>query len=162
MRAVRRARADYAALAQIARVFSAPLDETPGLVAAQIERIQDSEKARRRLSGELAEAKGRELHAQTVPDINGLRKITRRVQAISEDLRIEAQSFTAGEKAVMLMLAEEPPTVLLAASKDSGWKAGEWLKPLLAEVGGRGGGSGTMAQGSLPSLDALEKIAQKF
>ena len=35
MRAVRRARADFDALSRIAQLFSAPLDETPALVASQ-------------------------------------------------------------------------------------------------------------------------------
>lgn len=162
MRSVKRARADYAALAKIARSFSAALDDTPPLVTAQLEKAQEAEKARRRLTAELADAKGVRLYAQTAPDASGLRKIARRVKAISEDLRIEAQSFAAGERAVILLLGEEPPSVLLAASKDSGWKAGEWLKPLLAEAGGRGGGTAIIAQGSLPSVAALDGILKKF
>ena len=47
-------------------------------------------------------------------------------------------------KRFFLALAEDPPSVLLAASSDS-WRkcAGEVLKAALAEVGGRGGGSAT-------------------
>ncbi len=162
MRAVKRARSDYEALAQIARTFSAPLDETPGLVEAQAEKLHEADKARRRLSGELAGAKGRELHAQATPHSDGLRKLLRRVPAITEELRIEAQSFSSGEKAVMLLLAEDPPAVLLAASKDSGWNAGAWLKEALASAGGRGGGNATTAQGSVPSKPALDLLAQKW
>ena len=67
MRAVERAQADYEALSAMARAFSAGLDETPAMVAAHLEKLQESEKARRRLATELAQAKGRELHAATVP-----------------------------------------------------------------------------------------------
>jgi alanyl-tRNA synthetase len=161
-RAVRRARADYEALSRIAGVFSAALDETPDLVAAQFEKAQEVEKARRRLSAELAGAKGRENYSQTAPGPDGTRRSVRRVLSISEDLRIEAQSFTAGPQSVVLVLAQDPPAILLAASKDSGWNAGAWLKSELAKAGGRGGGSPAMAQGSVPSNDALEQIAQAF
>src|SRR5205085_437811 len=71
-RAVERARADYEALSRIARVFSAGLDEAPELVAAQFEKSQELEKARRRLSAELAAAKGREIYVQTEPGPDGI------------------------------------------------------------------------------------------
>jgi alanyl-tRNA synthetase len=165
MRAVRRARADYEALAHIARLFSAPLDETPTLVAAQLEKAQEADKARRRLATELATARGRELYAATEPGAEGSRKLVRRVDAISEDLRTEAQSFAAGSHAAILILAENPPSALVAASKDSGINAGQWLKTALNAMGGRGGGSPSMAQGSLPAgplNDQLQTLADSF
>jgi alanyl-tRNA synthetase len=158
MRAVERAQADYAALAAVARAFSAGLDETPAMVAAHQEKLQESEKARKRLATELAQAKGRELHAATAAGPDGLRKIQRRVATISDELRAEAQSFTAGGKAIFLALAEDPPSVLLAASSDSGVNAGEALKAALAEAGGRGGGNSSVAQGSL-SQESLQRFS---
>jgi alanyl-tRNA synthetase len=124
-----------------------------------VEKLQESDKARRRMGAELAQAKGRELHAATAPGAGGVRRIRRRVESLSDDLRVEAQSFTAGEKSVFLALAADPPSILLAASKDSGVNAGELLKAALAKAGGRGGGSATMAQGSLPSKDLLDQVA---
>jgi alanyl-tRNA synthetase len=156
LRAVERAQADYVALAGVARAFSAALDETPAMVAAHQEKLQESEKARKRLATELAQAKGRELHAATAPGPDGLRKIQRRVATISDEQRTEAQSFTAGGKAIFLALAEDPPSVLLAASSDSGVNAGEVLKAALADA--RGGGSPVVAQGSLPNQEALERL----
>jgi alanyl-tRNA synthetase len=94
-----------------------------------------------------------------VPGADGLRKIERRVATISDELRAEAQSFTAGGKAIFLALAEDPPSVLLAASTDSGVNAGEKLKAALAEAGGgKGGGSQTVAQGSLGSKESLGRF----
>jgi len=160
-RAVRRARADFEALSRIARVFSAPLDETPALVAAQMEKLQETDKQRRRLATELAQARGRELYGATAPDAAGLRRHLRRVASggIDDDLRAEAQSFTAGSGAVFLAVLEEPRAVLLAVSADSGWHAGNLMKPVLARLGGRGGGSATLAQGSVPSAEGLAEIA---
>jgi alanyl-tRNA synthetase len=162
MRAVRRARADYEALAQIARLFSAPLDETPALVSGQLEKAQEAEKARRKLATELATARGRELYQSIEPGPGGLRKVVRKVDAISDDLRAEAQSYAAGSNAALLILAENPPSVLVAASKDSAINAGQWLKTAVAGMGGRGGGSPAMAQGSVPSADLLQRLADIF
>src|ERR1700733_343706 len=66
-RSIARARADFDALSEIARVFSSPLDQTPALVEAQREKLQESERTRRRLSTELAQASGRALYGETTP-----------------------------------------------------------------------------------------------
>ncbi len=161
-RSIARARADFDALSKIARVFSSPLDETPGLVDGQREKLQESERARRRLSTELAQASGRALYGETVPGPDGIRRALRRVESLAEESRTEAQSFTAAGPAIFLALAETPPAILLAASKDSGVNSGEVVKRLLGPAGGRGGGNATLAQGSLPSKSALEELAESL
>lgn len=162
-RALARARADYDALAEIARLFSAPLDEAPALVASQQARLVEAEKARARLALELASARGRELYRMATPDASGLRRLVRHTEAgaITDELRREAQSFTASAKAIFLATFEEPPAVLLAVSEDAGVNAGQVLKTALAELGGRGGGSARIAQGSLPR-EALAGLRQRL
>ncbi len=62
-----------------------------------------------------------------------------------------------------MVAAEEPPSVLIASSVDSGVNAGAVLKQVLAENGGRGGGSATLAQGKVPdgaTIAALERRAR--
>lgn len=159
-RAVRRARADYDALSRIARVFSGALDETPSLVAAQQVKLVEAEKARKRLSRQLAETRGRELYHQTAPDEGGMRRLIRQLPSgpIGDELRAEAQSFTANPKAVFAVFIDDPPSVLLAASKDTSLHAGNVLKEALAAAGGRGGGNVQIAQGSLPSGEALQQL----
>src|SRR3984885_9053458 len=83
-RATERARSDFEALSQIARVFSSPLDETPALVDAQREKLQESDRARRRLATELAQASGRELYAETAAGTDGARRVLRRAELLSE------------------------------------------------------------------------------
>ncbi len=162
-RAIARSRADYDALAEIARLFSAPLDEAPALVASQQARLVEAEKSRARLALELASARGRELYREAAPDAGGLRRLVRHsaAGAITDELRREAQSFTASAKAIFLATFEEPPAVLLAVSEDAGLNAGQLLKTALAEVGGRGGGSARIAQGSLPR-EALAGLRQRL
>jgi len=159
-RSIARARADFDALSKIARIFSSPLDETPALVEAQREKLQETDRMRRRLSTELAQASGRALYGETIPGPDGIRRVLRRVEALAEESRAEAQSFTAAGPAIFLALAENPPSVLVAASKDSGVNCGETLKRLLGSAGGRGGGNATLAQGSLPAKAALAELSE--
>src|SRR5579864_8704756 len=158
-RAVRRARADYNLLTRIAQTFSTSPDETPELAAAQLEAIREADRLRRKLESELARYQGRELYDATAPGANGLRCVVRRLaKGTLDELRPLAQSFTAQPKAVFIAAIEQPPTVLLATSADSGLDAGKTLQPLLTQAGGRGGGSARMAQGSLPTAQALDQI----
>jgi alanyl-tRNA synthetase len=159
-RSVSRARADFEALSEIARVFSAPLDDAPAMVEAQRVKLQESDRARRRLAAELAAASGRGLFSETPPGPDGIRRVLRRVASLAEESRTEAQSFTALGPAIFLALTENPPSVLLACSKDSGVHAGDVLKHSLSEAGGRGGGNAALAQGSLPSNEALQQLVR--
>lgn len=159
-RAVERARADFEALSKISHTFSAPFDDTPELVEAQREKLQEVDRMRRRLAIELAELRGRELYALTPPDPDGVRRVVRRVESAPEELRVEAQAFTSAGAAIFLAFTEDPPAVLLATSKGSGIHAGDQLKRALAEAGGRGGGNAAIAQGSVPSKEALDRAMQ--
>ncbi|HMD71480.1 MAG TPA: alanyl-tRNA editing protein [Bryobacteraceae bacterium] len=162
-RAVRRARADYEALSKTAQLFSAPFEDVPAMVAAQMETARASDKARRKLELELAAYQGRELYLATEPGADGVRRVTRRVVKGSlEELRAIAQSFTAQPKAVFVATLADPPSVLLAASADAGIDAGQALKAALAEAGGRGGGNARMAQGSVAEAAALERVLEKL
>lgn len=156
-RALRRLRADFDTLTQVARLFSAPIDETPSLVAGIQEKLINAERARKRLARELAETRGRQLYLDTTPGASGLRVVIKRVAGgpIGEELRVEAQSFTAQRKAVYVAAIDDPPSVLIAASEDAGLDAGNVLKEALVRAGGRGGGNSRIAQGSLPSSEAL-------
>ena len=69
-----------------------------------------------------------------------------------EALRGLAQAYCALPKAVLVAAVDDPPSVLLAASDDSGVDAGRVLKAALATVGGRGGGSPRLAQGTVPGV----------
>jgi len=161
-RSIARARGDFEALSHIAHMFSSPLDETPALVDAQREKLQESERTRRRLSTELAQASGRALYGETIAGPDGIRRKLRRVESLSEETRVEAQAFTASGRAIFVALAESPPAILLAASADSGVNSGEVLKRLLGPRGGRGGGNATLAQGSLSSKTALQELADSL
>lgn len=159
-RAVRRARADFEALSRIARTLSAPLDETPALVAAQTEAFAAAEKNARKLAVELARMRGRDLYAAAAPDPAGLRRHELRIAkgALDDEVRALAQGFTANPKAVFVAVVEDPPAIMLAVSPDAGIHAGNVVKAAVTANGGRGGGSANAAQGSVPSREALAAV----
>lgn len=155
-RAVKRARADYNALSRIAQTFSTSLDETPQVAASQLETVREGDRARRKLEAELARYQGRELYDATAPDANGLRRVVRRLpKGTLDELRPLAQSFTAQPKAIFIGIIEQPGSILLVTSPDSGIDAGKTLQPLVAQAGGRGGGNARLAQGSAPELSPI-------
>jgi alanyl-tRNA synthetase len=162
-RAIRRARADFDALTAAAQLFSIPLDELPTAVAAHLEAGRADDKARRKLEVELATYRGRELYAATEANAAGFRRHSRRMERGSlEELRALAQSFTAQPKAIFVTALDDPPSVLLAVSADSGIDAGQTLKAALAEAGGRGGGSARIAQGSVANRESLDRVLDKL
>ena len=158
-RAVRRARQDFEALTKISQLFSAPLDEVAPLVATQLESAKAGEKARRKLELDLAAYQGKELYTTTEPGADGIRRaLQHRDRGNLEDLRAVAQNFTGQGKSVYIATLKDPPSVLLAASPDSGIDAGKLLKSALNEAGGRGGGNARIAQGSVPDAAALDTL----
>jgi alanyl-tRNA synthetase len=158
LRAARRARADFDALSGIAQALSAPLDDTLALVRSQMEALKTAEKDRRRLEEELGSAHGRELYDASSPDSSGIRRALKRLASGPLDpLRPIAQGFCGRPMAVFVGAVEQPPAILFATSQDSGLDSGKLLKAALNEVGGRGGGSPRLAQGSAPSVAALEQ-----
>jgi alanyl-tRNA synthetase len=163
-RAVARARADYDALSLVARALAAPLDETPKLVAANLDRLSETEKSLKKLAAELAVLRGRELYAAAEPDAAGVRRHFRRLAsgALDDELRATAQGFTSGQRAVFVVRIDCPPSLMLAVSRDSGIDAGGILKEAVTAAGGRGGGSPAAAQGSVPDAAALDLVEQRL
>ncbi len=157
-RALRAAREDFRLLTEISRTTSASFEDAPAFVAAQIEKAKTLEKTCQRLGTELAKREGGELHAATAPGDDGIRRVVQR-GPIDDAVRVRAQAFVAGGKAVFLAVSEDPAAVLLAASADSGVHAGNRVKEAVSAAGGRGGGNQTVAQGSVPASALTDVVA---
>jgi alanyl-tRNA synthetase len=158
-RAFAHARQDFRVLSEISRLVSVPFEEAAAQVAAQIDKAKTLEKLSQKLAAELAQRQGRELYAAAQPDAEGVRRATER-GPIDEAMRARAQAFVAGSKAVFLAVSENPPSILLAASPDSGIRAGDRVKAAVTAAGGRGGGNPGLAQGSVPTAAALEEVVK--
>jgi alanyl-tRNA synthetase len=162
-RAVRRARADYAALSAIAAGFSASIDDAPGLVVQAREDVASLRSANQSLSAELAMHRARELYAAAAA-ASGRRVIVDAQRAGGvEAMRPLALAVAELEGAVYIGTSVDPPAVIVAASSSSGFDAGARLKAALAALGGRGGrggGSARLAQGSVPEVAALAQVVE--
>ena len=154
LRAVRRARADFESLTGIAGLLSASLDDAPALVAAQSEQLRAAENDRRRLERELAGFRARALYDASPADARNLR-VVRQEAASMDELRTLAQATIALPRAVLVGTIGEPPSLLLATAEDTGLDAGRLLREGVTRVGGRGGGSSRIAQGSVPDAGRL-------
>jgi len=154
LRAVRRARADFESLTRIAGSLSASLDDAPALVAAQSEQLRAAENDRKRLERELAAYRARALYDAAPADARNLR-VVRQDAATMDELRTLAQATIALSRAVLVGTIGEPPSLLLATAEDTGLDAGRLLREGVGKVGGRGGGSSRIAQGSVPDAGRL-------
>jgi alanyl-tRNA synthetase len=158
-RAVRRARTDHELLMGMAAEFSASVEELPRLVAAQRSELKEADSAMRELEVQLDLHRARELYAGVPPDATGIRRVLVREAAGSlNPFKGVAQAFASMPHSIFVAATDSPPAVMLATSSDSGVDAAGVLKGLLAAVGGRGGGSATLAQGNVPGQEQLESI----
>jgi alanyl-tRNA synthetase len=84
------------------------------------------------------------------------------VDQIDETVRAKALAYAAGAKSLVVILGRQPAGVLIACSSDAGVNAGAILKETLAEFGGKGGGSTTLAQGAMPDPACARRLAGKL
>ena len=158
-RAVRRARADFGALSAIAATFSAGIDDAAALVEGAQEELRRLRGREARLVAELSGHRAREAWSAATPDAHGVRVIVERASDGGVDtLRPLALAVAALERALFIGTSDDPPAIMVAASKHAGVNAGALLKSALASVGGRGGGSAALAQGSVPSPDLIPEV----
>ncbi|HEX6816215.1 MAG TPA: alanyl-tRNA editing protein [Gemmatimonadaceae bacterium] len=158
LRAVGRARADHDALARLAQSLSAAPNEVADLVARQSTRLKDAESRLRTLETDLAARIARERYDSVQADDSGIRRVMeRRASGSLDELRPLALATASLPRAVFVGAVESPAALLVAASDDSGFDAGRAIKAALADAGGRGGGSARLAQGTLPSREALDR-----
>lgn len=157
-RAVNRARADAELLARTARPLSAAPEDLPVLVPRQLERLAEQDAEIRRLRKTLAQYEAQALWQQTAPDASGIRRLRHEVDGPVKDAEALAQACVALGHGVMLVTSRTTGGVLLATAADSAVDAGASLKAALQAVGGRGGGSPRLAQGSVPDSARLPEL----
>lgn len=161
LRAVHRARADADLLSAIATSLSATAEELPSLLETQRGELKAAAAARRELEEAVAGYRARELHAATPSDARGRRvAVMRQPAGPVERLRALALAYAGLAGGVLVAVIAEPPAMLLATAADTGLDAGRILKAALEANGGRGGGNGRMAQGSVREVAALERVVE--
>lgn len=161
LRALRLAAGDFQKLSEMSKVLSVPIDAASKEVTSLAERVKSLEKNCNRLSIELASREGRELFAAIPPGADGVRRV-RQEGSMGDEMRTRAQAFVSAGPGIFLAVCQDPPSLMLAASPESGIHAGDRMKAAVAAVGGRGGGNQTLAQGSVPSRDALKVALEQL
>jgi alanyl-tRNA synthetase len=156
-RSVERARVDFDALAQMATAMTCGIDELGPLVASQAEHLRSADTERRKLGEELARLRMKEQWSTTAPGADGVRRIVERGTTMDE-IRTLGQAASTLPHTMFAGSVATPPSVVFAASEDTGVNAGAVLKALLSEHGGRGGGSPRAAQGTVPDLTTLDTV----
>jgi alanyl-tRNA synthetase len=155
-RALTRAQSDFQALSQIAATVAASLDSAEQQVRALKHSLTEAEKQKQHLENEAATRAGLELYTATAPGEDGIRRIFSEVPVLNESARTKARAFSTQPKSLILLHSSED--LLLACSPDSGFNAGALLKQSLSKYGARGGGSPTLAQGSLPDKAIIQDL----
>jgi alanyl-tRNA synthetase len=156
-RAVARARADFELLSELAGPASAGIDDLPALIEKQRAELKGIESVRRALEAELHVYRARELYQAARPDETGRRCILHQAAGgTMESCRGLAQAVTALPNTVLIATLTAPPAVLLATSPDSGIDAGHMLRSVVTDLGGRGGGTARLAQGTVPGEAAID------
>jgi alanyl-tRNA synthetase len=158
-RAISAARADDAVLTHLGREFSVGRADLPAALARIKADSKASGKERQALCEDLANYHAARLIVEDPPH-NDLR-IVRRIfpDRDVEYIKLLASRVISAAPHTIALLAstqqQSPATVVMGCSKDLGRNAGELLRAALAQSGGRGGGSATLAQG-LVSRDQLD------
>ena len=157
-RAVATARHDFTTLTEAGALFSSYIYDVPQQVRKSLDEIRSLRKQREQSQEELAAAQASALLAETV-EANG-RKVIMRVFADREMtfLKLLAQQVTRQSRnAVVLLASTSPqPSLILAQSPGLPFDMGALMKEIMAQLGGRGGGSKDMAQGGAPNGDGIE------
>jgi alanyl-tRNA synthetase len=162
-RTVARTRRDLEILTGMATATSAAIDDLPALFEKQRQELKDGGATRRLLENQLNSHRAKELLEAATPDPAGRRVVAyRAAEGTPESLLSLAQAITALSGAVLMATLASSNTVLLATAADTGLDAGTILKPILQELGGRGGGSARLAQGTVPGGPAVEEALARL
>jgi alanyl-tRNA synthetase len=127
------------------------LSVLPGELAQAIERLQNEAKDMKRASATLQFDLARYRARDLLPFAQRIRSgvaVCRVVEGDMTWLKLLATEFMSEPGRVAVLVSKEtPPSVVVAASPDTGVAANELLAELLARFGGRGGGKSDLSQG---------------
>jgi alanyl-tRNA synthetase len=152
-------RRQAALLDQLVATTGAGQAELVEVVKNRLASLRDTEKRVSVLERELAETRVRELLREAPTGPGGVRRLVLHPGAGAVDaLRHVMQAASTEPLVFAVATAQDPATVLVATSPDSGINAGALLKSALQAVGGRGGGSAALAQGTVPDAAALDLV----
>jgi len=149
-RALRVFRSYREVVAGTVRVLSVLPAELPAAVEKLQQESKDLRKAHARAQEQLAVQHAQRLIA-SVPEHSGRRVITEVVAGFdAQALKVmAATAAAAGHTIVALVSSVTPTLVVIARSPDAEGDAGRWLRQLIEQFAGKGGGKPDLAQGAV-------------
>jgi alanyl-tRNA synthetase len=159
LRAVTTARRDFSILSETAALFSAHIYDVALHSRKSLDEIKSLRKEREHSQDELADLQAAALLAET-SETNGRKLI---VHTFSERdlnfLKLLAQKLTRQFPAAIALLATTSPQPALVFAQSAGlpYDMSGMLKEVMAELGGRGGGSKDLAQGGVSKSAGVEE-----
>lgn len=157
-RALRAARRDFQTLSEAARLFSGSAADLPLLIAKQSEELRGAMRAREKLATRVAEYEALEL-LKVAAKQNG-RKIVRHVVPGDSPFDAKALAHAIAKQPGMVALIGargSPARFYFAQSAGGPDDMGKLLKQVVAQVGGKGGGTRDFAQGGGLNEDKIEE-----
>jgi alanyl-tRNA synthetase len=163
LRAVAAARRDFSVLAEAAGALSIPASQLPQSIERLLIEAKNATKERQKLREEIARYEAAELFAQA--PVQDRYHIVRKQFADhdADYVKLLASRLAAGSATIVLLAStrQEPASVVFARSAEAKFSCGELMKTALVDLGLRGGGSATMAQGQVPR-DALKALFDRL
>ncbi len=158
-RALAHAAAREALLGEVARVMRCSVGELADLVPKRMAALQETTGALDTLRREVVGHRVAALVAATMPDAAGVRRVRHTVlPAESAWLRPMAQAASEVTGVYFVGSIDGGTALAVGAHADTGYDAGARIKAALASVGGRGGGSPQVAQGTVPDAATLPTL----
>lgn len=159
-RALQLARKDFQVLTETAALYSSSLWDVPAQTQKLIDSGKLAQKQQQKLLEELAALTAQETLAGTAAE-HGHKVIAR--YFAERDLafiKLLAQKLVALENNVIALVGagQGAPALVFAQSNGGKFNAGAELKAVVTSSGGRGGGTAALAQGGVPSADAIPEL----
>ena len=158
-RALETAQRDYATLTEAAGVFSGHIWQLAELARRSQDEAKAAAKSQQKLLEELAEHHAREL----VREAPARLKVVRRVIADRDVAftKLLAQKIAASGGIALLASTAGAPTLVFAQAAGMKSNLGDIMKQVVAQQGGRGGGSKDFAQGGIADAASAEEALQQ-
>ena len=165
--AIAHSREQEKVLTQAAELFKSPPADLPRRIEANQKRIKELEKKLE--EAQLKAASGSAKGSESIQEINGIKVLTQRIDPADANVFKQLWDNYKGKPGFVVGLggatADGKALILVGATPDvvaRGFKAGDAVRAMAAEVGGKGGGKADMAQagGTDPSKipEAFEKL----
>ena len=163
LRAVAMARRDFSVLTEAAGALSVASSQLPQSIERLLAEAKHAAKERQKLREEVACCEASELLARA-PVHDGFRIVRKQFADHDADyVKLLASKLAAGSGTIALLAStqQEPASIVFARTTEAKFSCGELMKAALADLGLRGGGSATMAEGQIPR-DALNALFDRL